>query len=124
MLSDLENWLIDEDSHPDIADYLLAGLNSWFEPWFEDPFWTEPVILSTIPPIRQHFFAVLSWNYWLPANKHATFPFNLDGVENDGQYSLFIVAGKSYTSFGCTGMQRCMNLKRATTIEVRPISQA
>ena len=57
LLSDLENWLIDEDSHPDIADYLLAGLNSWFEPWFEDPFWTEPVILSTIPSIRHSTIA-------------------------------------------------------------------
>ena len=55
----LENWLIDEDSHPDIADFLFTGLTSWFE----DPFGTEPVILSTIPSIRQvastHFFAVL-----------------------------------------------------------------
>jgi hypothetical protein len=49
LLSDLENWLIDEDTHPDIADYLLTGLTSWFE----DPFGTEPVILSTIPSIRQ-----------------------------------------------------------------------
>jgi hypothetical protein len=114
LLTDLENWLIDEDTHPDIADYLLTGLTSWFE----DPFRTEPVILSTIPPIRQHFFAVLSWNYWLPANKHATLPFNLDVVDNDGQYALFIGVGKSYTSFGCTGMLRCTNLKRITTIEV------
>jgi hypothetical protein len=45
----LENWLIDEDSHPDIADFLFTGLTSWFE----DPFGTEPVILSTIPSIRQ-----------------------------------------------------------------------
>ena len=55
---------------------------------------------------------------------HTTLPFNLDGEENAGQYALFIGAGKSYTSFGCTGMQRCTKLKRITTIEVWPISQA
>ena len=49
MLTDLENWLIVEDTLPDIADYLLTGLTSWFE----DPFETEPVIISTIPYIRQ-----------------------------------------------------------------------
>jgi len=49
LLTDLENWLIDEDTHPDIADYLHTGLTSWFE----DPFGTERVILSTIPSIRQ-----------------------------------------------------------------------
>ena len=49
LLTDLENWLIDEETHPDIADYLLTGLTSWFE----DQFGTEPVILSTIPSIRQ-----------------------------------------------------------------------
>jgi hypothetical protein len=50
LLTDLNNWLIDdEDTHPDIADYLLTSLTSWFE----DPFGTEPVILFTIPSIRQ-----------------------------------------------------------------------
>jgi hypothetical protein len=49
LLTDLENWLIDEDTHPDIADYLHTGLTSWFE----DPFGTEHAILSTIPSIRQ-----------------------------------------------------------------------
>ena len=49
LLTDLENWLIVEDTLPDIADYLLTGLTSWFE----DPFETEPVFISTIPYIRQ-----------------------------------------------------------------------
>jgi hypothetical protein len=49
LLTDLENRLIDKDTHPDIADYLLTSLTSWFE----DPFGTEPGILSTIPSIRQ-----------------------------------------------------------------------
>ena len=49
LLSDLEAWLIDENTHPDIVDYLLTGLTSWFE----DPFGTEPVIFSPIPSIRQ-----------------------------------------------------------------------
>ena len=49
LLTDLENWLIDEETHPDIADYLLTGLTSWFE----DPFGIESVILSTIPSIRR-----------------------------------------------------------------------
>jgi len=41
-----------------------------------------------------------------------------------GQYALFIGAGKSYTSFGCTGMQRSVNLKRITTTAgVRQIFQ-
>ena len=49
LLSELETWLIDEDTHPDIAEYLLTGLTSWFE----DPFGTEPAILSAILSIRQ-----------------------------------------------------------------------
>ena len=49
LLTDLENRLIDKDTHPDIADYLLTSLTSWFE----DPFETEPVFISTIPYIRQ-----------------------------------------------------------------------
>ena len=49
LLTDLETWLIDEDTHPDIAEYLLTGLTSWFE----DPFGTEPAILSAILSIRQ-----------------------------------------------------------------------
>jgi hypothetical protein len=44
LLSNLENWLIDEETHPDIADYLLTGLTSWFE----DPFGSEPAIIFTI----------------------------------------------------------------------------
>jgi hypothetical protein len=28
LLSELETWLIDEDTHPDIAEYLLTGLTS------------------------------------------------------------------------------------------------
>jgi hypothetical protein len=46
-LSELETWLIDEDTHPDIAEYLLTGLTSWFE----DPFGTEPEILPSISSI-------------------------------------------------------------------------
>ena len=49
LLTELETWLIDEDTHPDIAEYLLTGLTSWFE----DPFRTEPTIWSAIPSIRQ-----------------------------------------------------------------------
>jgi len=49
LLTDLETWLIDEDTHPNIADYLITGLTSWFE----DPLGTEPAIPSTIPSIRQ-----------------------------------------------------------------------
>jgi hypothetical protein len=58
------------------------------------------------------------------ANNRTTRPSNLDDEENAGLYVLFIGAEKSYISFGCTGMQRCTNLKRITTTEVRPISQA
>ena len=49
LLTDLETWLIDEDTHPDIAEYLLTGLTSWFE----DPLGTEPAIRSAIPSILQ-----------------------------------------------------------------------
>ena len=49
LLTELETWLTDEDTHPDIAEYLLTGLTSWFE----DPFGTEPAILSAILSIRQ-----------------------------------------------------------------------
>jgi hypothetical protein len=49
LLTELETWLIDEDTHPDIAEYLLTGLTSWFE----DPFGTEPAIRSAVPSIRQ-----------------------------------------------------------------------
>jgi len=47
LLADLEKWLLEEDTQPDIADYLLTGLSSWFE----DPFGTEPAILCTNPSI-------------------------------------------------------------------------
>ena len=49
LLTELETWLIDEDTHPDIAEYLLTGLT----PWFEDHFGTEPAIRSAVPLIRQ-----------------------------------------------------------------------
>jgi hypothetical protein len=42
---------------------------------------------------------------WLVRTPFLTLPSNLDDEENDGQYALFIGAGKSYTSFGCTGMR-------------------
>jgi hypothetical protein len=49
LLTELETWLIHEDTHPDIAEYLLTGLTFWFE----DPFGTEPAIRSAVPSIRQ-----------------------------------------------------------------------
>ena len=49
LLTELETWLTDEDTHPDIAEYLLTGLTSWFE----DPLGTEPAIRSAIPSILQ-----------------------------------------------------------------------
>ena len=133
MLTDLENWLIVEDTLPDIADYLLTGLTSWFE----DPFETEPVIISTIPYIRQaaclQSQEILGWYAFLcgfiveplvTCQQTYYSSIHLDGAENDGQYALFIGAGKSYTSSGCTGMQRSVNPKRITTTAgVRQIFQ-
>ena len=49
LLSESETWLIDEDTHPDLNEYLMTGLTSWFE----DPFGTEPAIQSTVSSIRQ-----------------------------------------------------------------------
>jgi len=36
LLADFETWLLNKDTQPDIAEYLLTGLSSWFE----DPFGT------------------------------------------------------------------------------------
>ena len=49
LLADFETWLLNEDTQPDVAEYLLTCLSSWFE----DPFGAEPAILCTIPSIRQ-----------------------------------------------------------------------
>ena len=127
MLTDLENRLIDKDTHPDIADYLLTSLTSWFE----DPFGTERVILSTIPSIRQAASLQLQEIGWyaflcgfiveplVTCQQTYYSSIHLAGAENDGQYALFIGAGKSYTSSGCTGMQRSVT----TTAGVRQIFQ-
>ena len=49
LLTELETWLIEEDTHPDITEYLMTGLTSWFD----DPFGTEPTIRSNVCSIRQ-----------------------------------------------------------------------
>jgi len=54
LLTELETWFIDKDTYPDIAEYLMTGLTSWFE----DPFGTEPEILPAISSIdRQRPFS-------------------------------------------------------------------
>jgi hypothetical protein len=69
---------------------------------------------------EQRVHTDLAWHSFRKTRKE----FNLDVVENDGQYALFIGPEFFFTSFGYTGMQRYMNLKRITTTGVRPISQA
>ena len=127
-LADFETWLLNEDTQPDIAEYLLAGLSSWFE----DPFGTEPAIFCTFLPLDRQllynlkksvgmpFFAALLRNHWLSANKHTNLPLNLADVVSAGQYASYIGAGKSFTSFGCITMQRYMNPTLTMSTGVQP----
>jgi hypothetical protein len=60
----------------------------------------------------------------IPANNRTTLPLNPDEEEKDGQYASFTDVGKSYTSFGCTGIQHYMNLKHTRITEAQYISHS